>query len=45
MFRKLMGLAHAMRRQGRVCWVTGWRWELRLVGASAKVDRPIETML
>lgn len=45
MFRKLMGLAHAMRRQGRVCWITGWCWKLRPVGTSAEVDRPIEPML
>lgn len=44
-FRKLVRLAHTMRRQGWICWVACRSWELRSVGAGAEVNRPIETVL
>ena len=34
-----------MRCQRRVRWIPRWCWELRLVGAGAEVDCPVETVL
>lgn len=42
---QFVGLEHAVRGQGWVRWVTGWRRKLGVVGAGFVVDCPVETVL